>query len=95
MSYRETANDIYNTGVNDDKFLLLANANKESRVAVKMPWGRTTSRVTLAEIEIQGTVTAPIKCAIQVDSLGNDCLRRKKTLQVQGLSIFTTSIHDR
>ena len=37
MSYKETANDLFNAGVNDDKFILLANSNKVAQVAVKTP----------------------------------------------------------
>ena len=39
MSYKETANDIYNAGVKDDKFLLMAKSNEKCMVAVKTPWG--------------------------------------------------------
>ena len=37
MSYKETANDIYEAGVQDDKFLLMANSNQKCQVAVKTP----------------------------------------------------------
>ena len=42
MSYSETANDIYKAGVQDDKFILIANSNKECQVAIKTPWGSLT-----------------------------------------------------
>ena len=73
MSYKETANDLYNAGVNDDKFILLANSNKVAQVAVKTPWGSVTNRVEMREIQMQGTVLAPLKCSIQIDTLGKDC----------------------
>ena len=78
MWYRETANDIYNAGVHDDKFILIANSNKQSQVAVKTPWGGLTNRIKLEELEMQGTVLSNIKCSVQIDSLGKDCLTENK-----------------
>ena len=74
MSYKETANDLYNAGVQDDKFLLMAKSNEKCRVAVKTPWGSLTRRIEMNEIEMQGTVPAPLKCSIQLDTLGKECL---------------------
>ena len=74
MWYEETANDIYNAGVNDDKFVLLANSNYKCQVAVKTPWGSTTERIILEKIEMQGTVPAPLKASVQLDTLGKECL---------------------
>ena len=74
MSYRETANDIWLAGVKDDKFLLMAKSNEKCQVAVKTPWGSVTDRVEMKEIEMQGTVPAPLKCYVQLDSLGKECL---------------------
>ena len=74
MSYKETANDLYNAGVQDDHFVLMANSNKRCQVAVRTPWGSLTERVELKEIEMQGTVPAPLKCSIQIDTLGKECI---------------------
>ena len=73
MSFKETANDMFKAGVTDDKFVLLANSNRVSKVAVKTPWGSLTERVDIKEIEMQGTVLAPLKCSTQIDSIGRDC----------------------
>ena len=35
----ETSNDMYNAGLNDDMFVLVANSNEACKVAVKTPWG--------------------------------------------------------
>ena len=80
MWYSETANDLYKAGVKDDKFILVANSNKECKVAVKTPWGSLTDRVTLNELEMQGTVLSNIKCSVQIDSLGKDCIIENKGL---------------
>ena len=37
MSYKETANELYEAGVKDDKFLMMALSNKKCNVAVKTP----------------------------------------------------------
>ena len=49
MWYAETANDLFKAGVRDDKFILIANSNKECQVAVKTPWGVVTDRIKLKE----------------------------------------------
>ena len=74
MSYKETANDLFNAGVRNDHFVLMANSNKKCKVAIRTPWGSLTDRVELTEIEMQGTVPAPLKCSIQIDTLGKECV---------------------
>ena len=74
MSYKETANDLYEAGVQDDKFYMMALANEKFMVAVKTPWGSISKRVQMNQIEMQGTVPAPLKCSVQLDTLGKECL---------------------
>ena len=74
MWYTETSNDLFKAGVQDDTFILVTNSNKDCQVAVKTPWGSLTERVTLKELEMQGTVLSNIKCSVQIDSLGKDCI---------------------
>ena len=81
MSFFETANDMFNIGVKGDKFVLLTKANENSEVSVRTPWGSLTKKVNLKNLEMQGTVVAPIKCAVQIDSLG------KHTLE-EGVGVF-------
>ena len=78
--YSETANDLYNAGVKDDKFVTIANSNKDCQVAIKTPWGSITERKTLSNIEMQGTVITSLKCAVQIDTLGPECLARGEGL---------------
>ena len=72
--YAETANDLYSAGVVDDQFVTIANSNKNCQVAVKTPWGALTERKNLQNIEMQGTVITSIKCSLQIDTLGKECL---------------------
>ena len=74
LDYVNTANDLYNAGVQDDKFTLVANSNMNCNVAVKSPWGTTTERTMLHNIEMQGTVLAPLQCSISIDSIGRETL---------------------
>ena len=58
LEYHNTANDFFKAGVQDDKFVVVANSNKKCDVAIKTPWGSKTERITLENIEMQGTVLA-------------------------------------
>ena len=57
----ETANDLFEAGVKDDKFILVANSNQSCQIAVKTPWGSVTPRVEFKNIEMQGGVLTPLK----------------------------------
>ena len=80
MWYEETGNDIFRAGVTHDKFVLLANSNLKSQVAVKTPWGSYTERITLEKLEMQGTVPAPLKASVQLDTLGKECIENNEGL---------------
>ena len=72
MWAEETMNDFYDAGVKNDKFALISLMNDKCKVKVKTPVG-DTERFELNQIEMQGTVPAPLKCAVQVDTLGKYC----------------------
>ena len=66
MWAEETMNDLYDVGVRDEKFALISLLNDKCQVKVKTPVG-DTSRFELNRIEMQGTVPAPLKCAVQIE----------------------------
>ena len=72
MWTQETMNDLYDSGMKDDKFTLISKMNQKCHVKVKTPVG-DTDRFTLEHIEMQGTVSAPIKCSAQMDTIGKYC----------------------
>ena len=72
MWTEETMNDLYDAGVKNEKFTLLSLMNEKCKVKVKTPVG-DTEMFDLSSIEMQGTVTAPLKCAVQIDSIGRYC----------------------
>ena len=78
MWFEETGNDIFKAGITDDKFVLLANSNLKCQVAVKTPWGSVTDRICMERIEMQGTVPAPLKASVQLDTLGKECIENIK-----------------
>ena len=93
MNYEETHNDLWDVGVNDDKFAMIAKLDEHANVVVKTPCG-TTDGFELKKAIMQGTVFAPIKCSIQIDTLGRDCLANgdglyeyKNIVEVPGLSM--------
>ena len=59
LEYVNTAIDFFNSGVQDDRFVVVANSNKTANVAIKTPWG-ITDRTDFTNIEMQGTVLAGI-----------------------------------
>merc|ERR1712129_138384 len=72
MWWQETMNDMWDVGVQDNKFAMMAKMNQECSIAVKTPAG-ISDRFVLNQIEMQGTVTGPLKASVQVDTLGRDC----------------------
>ena len=64
-------NDLYETGVDDDFFSLLYEANRENLVAVKTPHG-ISERTTINEIVMQGDELAPLISSLQVDTIGKE-----------------------
>ena len=79
MWSQETMNDLYDLGVKDDRFVLVSKMNEECIVTVKTPVG-VTDQFKLNNIEMQGTVPAPLKCAGQMDSLGRKCYTEENYL---------------
>ena len=74
LEYFNTANDFFNAGVKDDRFVVVANSNKYCEVSIKTSWGTKTKRKNFKNIEMQGTVLAGLKCAISIDTIGKEAL---------------------
>ena len=66
-------NDIYDTKVQNDKFTMIAKLDEECLIKMKTPCGETV---------LQDSVFGPIKCCVQIDKLGRDCLAEGKCLYV-------------
>ena len=74
---QECMNDFFKGGMNDDKFALLYNFNRNVKIAVKTPVGKT-DRVTISDAITQGDVIGPMFCSKQVDTFGKECLEVSK-----------------
>ena len=70
--FQETMNNLWDSGVKDDKFALISKMNTNCNIAVKTPVG-ITDRFQLEKIEMQGTKLSNIKCAVQINTLGKEC----------------------
>ena len=87
MWFEETMNDLWDAGVQDDKFAIIAKMNEKCSVAVKTPVG-TTERFQIDKIEMQGTKFSNIKCSIQIDTLGKECYNSKEGLFLYKNAVF-------
>ena len=79
MWHAETMKDIYDTKVQDDKFAMIAKLDEKCSINVKTPCG-DTGEFVLSELVLQGSVLGPIKCCVQIHTLGRDCLAQDKCL---------------
>ena len=93
MDYVETHNDLYDAGVVNDLFTLIATLDEKCSVRVKTPCG-STDRFELQKLVMQGSVFGPIKCSVQIDTLGRESLIEnsglylyKKKVNVMALSM--------
>ena len=73
----ECLNDFYDGGLQNEKLALLYNVNKNVKVAVKTPVGKTP-RGSIHNVIIQGDVFGPLLCSKQVDSFGKECIEENK-----------------
>ena len=69
----ECCNDLYESGVTDDKLAMIYEGNRTNQVAVKTPAGLSERR-TIERVVTQGGVTGPVCCAVQTDKMGKDAL---------------------
>ena len=74
MWYEDTLNDLWDVEIQDDNFCLLSKLDERCKVVVKTPSG-TTDRFELYRIVLQGSVFGPLKCAVQMDTLGREALQ--------------------
>ena len=75
----ECCNNLYESGITDDKLALIYEGNRTNYVAVKTPGG-LTDRVVIEKIVTQGGVTGPLCCSVQTDLIGKDSLNNGEYL---------------
>jgi hypothetical protein len=76
---QECINDLYESGLTNDKLCLLYHENKTARIAIKTLSGKT-DRFTIYNTVMQGTVWAGLMCTCTMDKLGQQAYNDKHTL---------------
>ena len=66
---QECINDLVDTGLNNDKLLLLYLENQNAMISVKTPTG-SSRRVAVKNIVMQGTVWGSLFCTVSMDKVG-------------------------
>ena len=69
--------DLFDADVQNDHYSLLCKLNKRSLISIKAPSG-ITSREEFQEIIMQGGVWGPLKCSVQIDDIGKECMKTGK-----------------
>ena len=65
----ECINDIFEAGLDNDKLVLLFLENQNANIAIKTPGGKS-SRTSIKNIIMQGTVWGSLLCTATMDKLG-------------------------
>ena len=73
----ECLNDLYNGGIQDDKFSLLYKMNTHVNVAIRTPVGKS-KRGDIRNAIIQGDVIGPMFCGKLVDEMGKECFEKNQ-----------------
>ena len=94
MWYEETLNDLWDVKIQDENFALISKLDEKCQIVVKTPCG-VTDMFKLERIILQGSVFGPIKCSVQMDTLGRESLRTgsgifkyKQTVDVPSLAMI-------
>ena len=67
------------SGVKNDNLALLYDINREVKMSVKTPVGKTETGI-IKNVITQGDVFGPILCSNQIDQFGKECLEDNKYL---------------
>ena len=73
-------NALADSEVDDDKLVIIHEANKKNSVAVKTPSGEVSRGETIEENLMQGEVMAPLISSNFVDKFGKECKEKKDHL---------------
>ena len=70
-------NDLFESGITDDKLAMIYESNKMNRVSVKTPVGQT-DRTELPTIVAQGGSLGSTLCSVQTDKFGKEAVLRQE-----------------
>ena len=74
INLQEAISDLYDSGVEDDHFPLIHEANWNIQIKIKTPHGLTVEQ-TLKENVLQGDTLSSIIASNQVDTIGKKLLK--------------------
>ena len=87
MWFQETHNDLYDVKIDNDHLALITKLDEEGSARVKTPFGPTDEFKVQRNI-MQGSVLGPIKCSVQIDTIGRSCI-----VENEGLYLYKDSIN--
>ena len=92
--YEETLNDMWDVQIQDDRFALISKLDDNCKIVVKTPCG-VTDMFELSRLVLQGSVFGPVKCSVQMDTIGKESLRTgygiykyKNTVDIPSLAMI-------
>ena len=71
-----TTNALHEAGMNNDMLNLIFTENQQAKIAVKVN-GSLSKRVTVKNVEMQGSVWGSLKCTTSLDTLNRIILKQK------------------
>ena len=74
---KECINDLYDTGIKDDRLALVYESNSNNQIAINTPVGQT-DRIDIGEVVMQGSSWGSIMCSNSVGQIGGDSLTSAK-----------------
>ena len=77
LSLTDTCNDIYESGITDDKMSMIFEGNRVNKISVISPVGET-ERTQVNDILTQGGPIASTMCGVTMDKIGKEAIKMKK-----------------
>ena len=84
-------NDLFDANLKNDNLPLVYLMNKENKVAIKTPFGKT-ERELVERIICQGEVFSPIICSVHVGTIGKQCINSNSNLYTYRKEISISSV---
>ena len=75
----ETMNDLFEVSKQNENLKIISESNKNVSISIKTPFGQTKRKI-IKEVEMQGSVWGPIKCSVQIDTIGKECLQKRENV---------------
>ena len=95
LDLSECVNDLYETGIKDDKLNLIYESNKNNNMAINVPSVGLSERTQIKNKITQGGPLGPSMCAVHIDKIGKQMLKRDEyCYEYKNISIPALSMID-